>query len=222
MRDATGKRVEMRKTARWKTSRCFFDRVRGHFPLFSLHVFGLIRYTIVMFLNPDDTIKHLFIHEDWHIADLGAGSGAYTLAVAQRAPMGKVYAIDINREILPFIRGKVLAHGHKNIEAVWGDIDRPHGTNMGDASMDAVILANTFFQIENKNSALQEIARILKPGGKILLVDWTGSFGNVGPREEDIVSPNAAKEMFEKFGFIFQKDVPAGEYHYGMIFHKKQ
>lgn len=174
-----------------------------------------------MFLNPDDTIKHLLIHEDWHIADLGAGSGEYTLAAAKYAPIGKIYAIDINRDILPFIKAKVLAHGHENIEVVWGDIDRPMGTNVGDESMDAVILANTFFQIENKNSALQEIDRILKPGGKILLVEWAGSFGNLGPKEEVVVLPAVAKAMFEKFGFIFKEDVPAGEYHYGMIFYKK-
>lgn len=173
-----------------------------------------------MFLNPDETLKHLLIREDWHIADLGAGSGEYTLAAAKYVPIGKVYAIDINRELLPFIKAKVLAYGHKNVEVVWGDIDRPLGTNMGDASMDAVILANTFFQIENKNSALQEIDRILKPGGKVLFIDWAGSFGNLGPKEEAVILPTTAKMLFEKFGFIFQKDVPAGEYHYGMIFNK--
>lgn len=173
-----------------------------------------------MFLDPNDTVKYLLIHDDWHIADLGAGSGAYTLAAAKYVPTGKIYAIDINREILPFIKAKMLAHGHENIDVVWGDIDRPGGTNVGDASMDAVILANTFFQIENKNSAVQEIKRILKPGGKVLFVDWVGSFGNTGPREEDVVLPAAAKIAFEKFGLVFKEDVPAGEYHYGMIFYK--
>lgn len=174
-----------------------------------------------MFLNPDDTIKRLLIHEDWHIADLGAGSGAYTLAAAKYVPIGKVYAIDINRQILPFIKAKVLAHGHENIEVVWGDIDQLGGTNVGDASMDAVILANTFFQVGDKNSAVQEINRILKPGGRVLFIDWAGSFGNLGPREEDVILPVAAKSIFEKFGFVFKEDVPAGDYHYGMIFNKK-
>ncbi len=191
------------------------------FPLFSLHDSAMVRYNVLMFLNPDDTLKHLLIREDWHIADLGAGSGAYTLAAAKYVPAGKVYAIDINREILPFIKAKVLAHGHENIEVVWGDIDRHGGTNIGDASMDAVILANTFFQIHDKNTALQEINRILKPGGKVLLVDWAGSYGNLGPREEDAVPPDAARSLFEKFGFVFKEDVPAGDYHYGMIFYKK-
>jgi len=174
-----------------------------------------------MFLNPEDTLKHLLIREDWHIADLGAGSGAYTLAAAKHVPAGKIYAVDINREILPFIKTKVLSHGHENIDFIWGDIERPLGTKVGDASMDAVILANTFFQVEDKNSTIQEINRILKPGGKILFIDWSGSFGNMGPREEDIVLPAAARVLFEKSGLVFKADVPAGEYHYGMIFSKK-
>lgn len=194
-------------------------RVFG-FPLFSLHESLAIRYTILMFLNPDDTLAHLLIHEDWHIADLGAGSGEYTLAAARRVPVGKVYAIDINRGILPFVKAKILARKHQNVEVLWGDIERPEGTNMSNVSMDAVILANIFFQLEDKNSVLKEINRILKPGGKVLFVDWAGSFGGAGPKKEDVVLPVAARALFEKIGFVFKEDVPAGEYHYGMIFAK--
>jgi ubiquinone/menaquinone biosynthesis C-methylase UbiE len=174
-----------------------------------------------MFLNPEDTIKHLSLHEDSHVADLGAGSGVYTLAAAKCAPAGRVYAVDINRELLPRIKKDVEAHGYENVEVVWGDIDRIGGTNIRDASMDAVIMANTFFQFENKGAAVQEVKRILKSGGKFLFIDWSGSYGNLGPKEEHIVLPITAKDMFGKAGFAFKENVPAGDYHYGMIFTKK-
>lgn len=173
-----------------------------------------------MFLNPEDVIKHLLIREDWHIADLGAGSGRYVLAAARHVPEGKVYAIDINRDILPAIKNNAQSSGYHNVEVVWGDADRNGGTNLRDESIDAVILSNTFFQLQDKNTAVEEIKRILKPGGKLLLVDWVGSFGNLGPREEDVVSPDTAKFLFGKAGFAFEKDVPAGDYHYGLIFRR--
>ncbi|MBI2120508.1 MAG: methyltransferase domain-containing protein [Parcubacteria group bacterium] len=173
-----------------------------------------------MFLNPEDVIKYLFLRDDWHVADLGAGSGRYVLAVAHHVPIGKVYAVDINRDILPNIKKAAIASGYHNVEVVWGDIDRPGGTNLRNESLDVVIVSNTFFQLEDKNAAVLEIKRILKPGGKLLLVDWTGSFGNLGPREQDVVLPSMAKSMFEKAGFLFDQDIPAGDYHYGMILHK--
>lgn len=179
-----------------------------------------MRYTINMFLHPESTLEHLLIHEDWHIADLGAGSGAYTLAAAKLVPIGKVYAVDINRGILPFIKAKVAAHGHHNIEVIWGDIDRTSGTNLGDTSLDAVIIANTFFQFDNKGAAIREIKRILKPAGKVLFIEWSGSFGNIGPRETDVVLPEMAKSLFGAAGFVLKEEFPAGEYHYGMIFSK--
>lgn len=173
-----------------------------------------------MFINPEDVIRHLFIHDDWHVADLGAGSGRYVLAVAGHVPVGKVYAVDINRDILPRIKSSAHAAGYHNVEVIWGDIDRQGGTNLRDESIDAVIVSNTFFQLEDKNAAVEEIRRILKPGGKLLLVDWTGSFGNLGPREEDIVLPDTAKIIFGKAGFAFEQDIPAGDYHYGLIFRR--
>ncbi len=174
-----------------------------------------------MFLNPEDTMKHLLIREDWHIADFGAGSGSYTLAASQYAPTGKVYAIDINRDILPLIAARVFSRGRRNVEVMWGDIDRAGGTGLQNASMDAVIASNVFFQLENKNACIGEIKRIVKPGGKVFFIDWSGSFGNMGPQEEDIMRPETIKTLFGKFGFEWKKDVPAGEYHYGMIFFKQ-
>jgi ubiquinone/menaquinone biosynthesis C-methylase UbiE len=171
-----------------------------------------------MFLHPADTIKQLFIREDWHIADIGAGSGEYTLAVAKLVPEGRVYAVDVRREILPFIQAKMKTFGCSNVEVLWGDVAREEGTNLSDGSMDAVIVANVFFQFEDKEMAVREIKRILKPGGVVLFVDWVGSFGNTGPREEDIISPTEALVFFEKHGFVKKEDVPSGEYHYGMIF----
>jgi hypothetical protein len=62
--------------------------------------------------------------------------------------------------------------------------------------------------------------RITKSGGLILLVDWTDSFGGLGPQPRDIVSPEEAKEMFERYGATFVRDISAGAHHYGMVFKK--
>ena len=171
-----------------------------------------------MVLNPEETIRSLLLREDAVVADLGAGSGVFTLALAKRLQNGKVYAVDIQRGLLPLIVSKINSINQKNVDIIWGNVEEVGGSKLKNESVDAVIFANMLFQIEQKETALKEIKRILKDGGKLLVVDWEGSFGNMGPRENDIVTKISARTLLEKNGFDFLTDVPAGDYHYGMIF----
>ncbi|MCK9352139.1 MAG: class I SAM-dependent methyltransferase [Candidatus Paceibacterota bacterium] len=185
---------------------------------FFLALVGALWYNIFMMLNPEETIKPLLLRDDSKVADLGAGSGVFTLAATKFLYTGKVYAVDVQRGLLPLIASKIDSDHQKNVEIVWGNVEEPGGTKLKSGSIDAVIFANMLFQISRKDIAIEEIKRILKEGGKLLVVDWTGSFGNMGPREEDIVSKGSARDLFEKNGFVFVTDTPAGDYHYGMIF----
>jgi ubiquinone/menaquinone biosynthesis C-methylase UbiE len=171
-----------------------------------------------MVLNPEETIRPLLLRDDSRVADFGAGSGVFTLAAMKYIRTGKVYAVDVQRGLLPLIANKIDAEHQKNIEIIWGDIEEPNGSKIKSESVDAVIFANMLFQVSKKEIAVAEIKRVLMNGGKLLVVDWLGSFNNMGPREEDIVSKEAARSLFEKNGFTFISDVPAGDYHYGMIF----
>jgi ubiquinone/menaquinone biosynthesis C-methylase UbiE len=110
--------------------------------------------------------------------------------------------------------------GFENIHTIWTDLEEPGGTTLGNASMDAVIASNILFQIEHKEYFLQEVFRILKYGGKALIVDWNDSFGGIGPQSEAVVRRTVAHSLAEKAGFLFEKDVDAGSHHYGMIFRK--
>ena len=104
------------------------------------------------------------------------------------------------------------------IETVWGDIEKPGGSHLRDASLDAVLLANTLFQIENRFALLKEIQRVLKSGGKLMVVDWTGSYGGMGPASDRIVSEPEAEAFFITGGFHKVKSFRAGPHHYGLLF----
>ena len=101
---------------------------------------------------------------------------------------------------------------------VWGDIEKSGGTHLRDASLDAVILANTLFQIENRFGCLGEIKRVLKPGGKLMIVDWAGSYGGMGPAPGKVVSEHETEAFFINGGFHKVKSFRAGPHHYGVIF----
>ena len=92
------------------------------------------------------------------------------------------------------------------------------GTHLRDASLDAVILANTLFQIDNRDGLIAEIKRVLKPEGKFMLIDWAGSYGGMGPTPERVVSEHDAEALFINGSFHKVKSFRAGPHHYGVIF----
>ena len=171
------------------------------------------------FSSPHENVLQLGLREGMKVGDFGAGSGHYARAAAAIVGhSGKVYAIDVQEDILKHL--KLNTHDrHKSvIDSVWGDIEKLGGTHLRDASLDAVILANTLFQIENRDGLLAETKRVLKSGGKLMLIDWAGSYGGIGPAPEQVIPEHSAEAFFISGGFHKVKSFRAGPHHYGVIF----
>ena len=170
------------------------------------------------FLNPKKAITAAGLCEGQRVADFGAGSGFFTRAAARTVgPDGIVWAVDINPELLPRIKNLSLAEGLANVEVVRGDTSLLGGSNLPENHFDFVICSNLLFGIEDKKNLIEEIKRVLKAGGKAIVIDWQGSYGGLGPRSDHIFTQAAARDMFEAAGFAFLQTVPAGEYHWGML-----
>lgn len=173
-----------------------------------------------MFTDPVKNLKALDLREDMIVADLGAGSGFYTLPLAKMIPKGKVYAIEIQQDYLTAINNKINEEHLHNVECLLGDVEKTGGTKLKDKILDMVIASNILFQIENKDKFINEAKRILKPGGKLLLIDWSESGFPTLTSVDKIISKSKAREMFEKKGFVWQRNIDAGMHHYGIIFIK--
>ncbi|MBI5004982.1 MAG: methyltransferase domain-containing protein [Candidatus Lloydbacteria bacterium] len=174
-----------------------------------------------MFSDPQKNVAQLDVREGDHVADFGAGSGAYAFAIARRVgSSGRVYAIDIQKELLAKLKNEARRENIFNIEIIWSDLDNEKGTALREASVDACVVSNLLFQVSSKEQVIAEVWRILKPGGKILIIDWNDSYGGLGPTNQDVFSKQSAQELLSKEGFVYEKDIDAGAYHYGMIFKK--
>ena len=174
-----------------------------------------------MLSDPEKNIAQSFLKEGMIVADFGAGTGAYAVAAARRVgESGRVYAIDVQKELLSSVTTAAKKEGLSNIEILWGDIEEPHGTKLADGSVDVVIVSNVLFQSENKMGLLSEAGRVLKKGGKLLLIDWADSFGGLGPHPDHVIKKNDARKMLENARFAYGRDIEAGEHHYGMVFEK--
>ncbi|HUQ30212.1 MAG TPA: methyltransferase domain-containing protein [Candidatus Paceibacterota bacterium] len=175
------------------------------------------------FSDPHSAVLQMGLAEGARVADLGSGTGHYARSAAGVVgPNGKVYAVDVQEDVLRHAKTEhgTLHHHHKAgiIEAVWGDIERHAGTNLREHSLDGVILANTLFQIENRIGLIGEIKRILKPGGKLLVVDWAGAYGGMGPTHLQVVPEHEAEALFINGGFHKGKSFRSGPHHYGIVF----
>lgn len=175
-----------------------------------------------MFSDPEKNLKAFALRENMIVADLGAGSGFYTIPAARRVLNGKVYAIEIQKDFLPTIRNKASDAGLKNIEAIWGDIERLGGTKLADHICDRVIASNVFSQLEDREGFLLELIRILKPEGEVLFIEWSPGLALATGKNDRTVTRDKALAVFNKHGFTHVSDVSAGASHYGMILKKNK
>jgi len=174
-----------------------------------------------MFSDPENNIKQFGISSGMQVADFGSGSGFYSMAIARAvAPSGKVFAVDIQKDLLDKLKNGAKQNHLNNLDVIWGDLEHLGGTKLRESSMDAITICNLFFQIENKDALCLEAKRILRPNARVLVVDWAGSFGGIGPVEKDVVTKEKMIQIFQEHGFVLDREIPAGAQHYGLVFRK--
>ncbi len=170
------------------------------------------------FSHPTQNIKTMTIGEGSVVVDLGSGSGFYTLEAARTVgPEGRVYAVDIQKNLLDRLKQTADAEHLSNVDILWGDVEKIGGSKVGTDKADVVLVCNILFQITNKEDFVTEALRIVKPNGRICVIDWTDSHFGLGPDEEMIVGVDTARALFEK-NCTLEKEFDAGDHHYGLVF----
>jgi len=177
------------------------------------------------FAHPGKNAEMFPVEAGAIVVDFGAGSGAYTFEIAKTLNgTGKVYAIDVQQELLRRIGNEAHRLGVTNIETIWGDIARPHGSKIGNASVDVVLMSNILFQLEHPKEAFDEARRILKLPGKLIIIDWIDALSTrgvrIGPTKSHVFSKDRALEFAEAAGFHVVDEFSAGAHHYGLTLQK--
>lgn len=139
-------------------------------------------------LQPEKLLRDLGLSEGMTIADIGCGPGFFTIPAAQIVgPKGVALAADIQGEMLSAVRSRALEHGLTNVRIVKTN-DREIPIPPG--SCDFALLAFTLHEIEHRASFLHRAARALKPGGRLIALEWDKVEGPIGPPMEDRISPD--------------------------------
>ncbi|KPJ56743.1 hypothetical protein AMJ49_03970 [Parcubacteria bacterium DG_74_2] len=168
------------------------------------------------FLNPNKILNELELRKDMIAADFGCGTGGWAIPLAKRLEEGKVFALDIQEEMLSALKSHSQLEKIYNIETRICDLERENGSGLPENSLDLTLLTNLLFQVEDKKVILKEIKRILKKGGKVLIIDWeTGA--SFGPKQGRI-SAKEVKKIAAEIGLNLKKEFNASVHHYCLIF----
>jgi len=173
------------------------------------------------FLNPDKIVSEFGIKEGMIIADFGSGAGYFTILLAQRVGTGgKVFALDIQESALDNVRVRAKAAGLENVETIRSNLEVLGSSGLADNSQDIVLLANILFQSEQKGDIVKEAKRVLKEGGSLVVIDWKMGAGGFGPPDNLRTDEIAMRSLVMGEGLALEKEIDAGQFHYGMIFKK--
>lgn len=174
------------------------------------------------FVDPASVIRALKLEPGKVVADFGCGAGYFTFEAAKAVKdEGRVYALDILPAALESVssRGKIL--GLKNIEPKRANLEKVGGSGLDPESVDWVILKDMLFQNKGKEVILQEVFRVLRSGGKALVMEWIPDDSSVGPDEGMRISEDEAKKLVQSIGFSVVSSIPSGDFHYSFIIEKK-
>jgi len=173
-------------------------------------------------IHPDRILDRVGICAGHDVADIGCGStGHFVFPLAKRVGAdGRVFAVDIQRRVLDVLRRVALQEQLFNVEPVWGDADRHRGIRLEDERVDVAFVVNTLSSSKQPLDFVTEVARLLRPNGIAVVLDWHATEMVLGPKKELRVAQETTKEWFERGAFTLEDEFTAGPYHYGSVFRK--
>jgi predicted methyltransferase len=167
--------------------------------------------------KPDLIMDALGIADGAVVADLGAGGGWFTIQLARRVgPNGMVYAQDIQPQMIEAINRRVQQEALANVRTILGTPVDPRLPN----GLDAVLIVDAYREMDEPSrpqvfeSLLRNVARALKPQGRIGIVDFLPGDGGPGPAAEDRVNPDTVIGRLEGVGLrlLSRESVPPFQY----------
>ncbi len=154
--------------------------------------------------RPDEVISALALKAGMQVADLGAGGGYFTLRFARAVRReGKVYAVDVNAELLEIIKASVSRAGWNNVIFTHA---REDDSMLPENSVDLIFVRNVFHHLPDQEKYFRNIKPKLKAGGRIAIIEYKkGSYysGHETPEETVIeVMKKAGYSLLKRYGFL--------------------
>jgi SAM-dependent methyltransferase len=166
---------------------------------------------------PSKAIALLELAPDAVLADIGAGSGYYSFRIAKKLPQGKVVAVDIQPEMLAFLKAESARQGVKNVQTHLGAID---DVKLPPSSLDAALMVDAYHEFDHPVEMLASLRSALKPKGRIYLLEYRAEDDNVPIKPHHKMTEAQARKEFEAAGFRFVVNKPDLPWQHLLVFEK--
>lgn len=174
------------------------------------------------FLNPNEIIEKVGLIEGMKVADFGCGNLGYFIIPAAKivGKTGTAYAVDILKTVLESVRSRAKLEGLTNLETIWANLEDPTSIKIPVESLDVVFLKNVLFQNKKHKEIISSAVKLLKKGGKLLIVDWKKIGIPFGPPVEIRIDKESIKTLATTLKLRLVEETEFGEYFWGLIYQK--
>ena len=161
--------------------------------------------------NPREIVQAAEIPAGARVAEIGCGTGWFTFEIEKAVrPRGMVYALDMQPAMLQILRAR------REWERILTLPCNENEFELDNGEVDVIFHANTLHECDNPEAHLQEVARVLKDGGRLILIEWhwADEESQPGPPNTQRIELAEAKKFIDAAGFQVQSSDEVGPYHY--------
>ncbi|MBX6392557.1 MAG: class I SAM-dependent methyltransferase [Burkholderiales bacterium] len=188
----------------WLWALCFAGIAAAQAPATHDHGFHDAGHWARIFDNPDrdtwqkpeEVIRALELKPDAAVADIGAGTGYFAVRLARAVPNGRVYAVDVEQEMVAYLEKRARHEGLSNLQPVPAE---PDDARLPEP-VDLVLMVNTYHHIEDREEYFARLAKLLKPGGRLAIIDFRPD-APIGPPKRVRIEAEKVIEELQEAGY---------------------
>jgi len=151
--------------------------------------------------KPHEVIRALAPAPDAAIADIGAGTGYFSVRLAHAVPKGRVYAVDVEPDMVKYLRERARREGLKNVVAVAG---KPDDAALP-AKVDLVLMVDVYHHIADREQYFERLRNSLKPGARVAIIDFSET-SKEGPPKHERISPTRVRAELQRAGYSLEAE----------------
>lgn len=168
--------------------------------------------------NSTQLIKNLNLKPGMHVADIGAGSGYHTRMISKQIGNGKVYAVDVEPEMILFLNERIKKEKLSNASTV---LSSETSVSLPDSSMDVLLLVDVYHEFSSPYEMARSMHQSLKPNGKLVLVEFRAEDDAVPIKTIHKMSEGQAVKELKQAGFRLEKNFKNLPWQHCMVFVKQ-
>ena len=163
--------------------------------------------------KPHDVIQALALKPEAIVADIGAGTGYFSVRFAHMLPKGRVYGVDTEPGMVKHLSDRAKREGLKNITAVQA---KPGDPRLPEKA-DVVILVDVYHHVENREQYFRQLQKSLRPGGRVAIIDFRMDSPE-GPPKSARIAPDRVKAEMKRAGYALAQEYAFLPNQYFLVF----